>query len=67
MSTFKAVRVSQDEARQVCAALVDTTLDALDAGEVVIASRFASINYKDALAVTGRGRIMTRLPCMKPI
>jgi acrylyl-CoA reductase (NADPH) len=63
MSTFKAVRVSQD-AGKVTAALVDTTLDEIDAGEVVIASRFASINYKDALAVTGRGRIMTRFPCI---
>lgn len=67
MSTFKAVRVSQDDARAVSSALVDTTLDALDAGEVVIASRFASINYKDALAVTGRGRIMTRFPCIAGI
>ena len=67
MSTFKAIRVSQDDARAVSSALVDTTLDALDAGEVVIASRFASINYKDALAVTGRGRIMTRFPCIAGI
>lgn len=67
MSTFKAIRVSQDDARAVSSALVDTTLDALDGGEVVIASRFASINYKDALAVTGRGRIMTRFPCIAGI
>jgi acrylyl-CoA reductase (NADPH) len=67
MSTFKAIRVSQDDARAVSSALVETTLDALDAGDVVIASRFASINYKDALAVTGRGRIMTRFPCIAGI
>lgn len=67
MSTFKAVRVSQDDARAVTAALVDATIDELGAGEVVIASRFASINYKDALAVTGRGRIMTRFPCIAGI
>jgi len=66
MSTFKAVRVSQDGPK-VTSTLVDATLDALDAGEVVIASRFASINYKDALAVTGRGRIMSRLPCIAGI
>jgi putative YhdH/YhfP family quinone oxidoreductase len=66
MSTFKAVRVSQDGGK-VASALVDATLDEIDAGEVVIASRFASINYKDALAVTGRGRIMTRFPCIAGI
>ncbi len=66
MSTFKAVRVSQDGGK-TSSALVDTNLDGIDAGEVVIASRFASINYKDALAVTGRGRIITRFPCIAGI
>jgi acrylyl-CoA reductase (NADPH) len=67
MSTFKAVRVSQDDGKAVTSALVDATIDELGAGDVVIASRFASINYKDALAVTGRGRIMTRFPCIAGI
>ncbi len=66
MSTFKAVRVSQD-AGKASSALVDATLDEIDAGEVVIAARYSSINYKDALAVTGRGRIMTRFPCIAGI
>ena len=67
MSTFKAVRVMQGADKAVAAALVDATIDELGAGEVVIAARFASINYKDALAVTGRGRIMTRFPCIAGI
>ena len=67
MSTFKAVRVTQGADKAVAAALVDATIDELGAGEVVIAARFASINYKDALAVTGRGRIMTRFPCIAGI
>jgi putative YhdH/YhfP family quinone oxidoreductase len=67
MSTFKAVQVSQDDGKAVTSALVDATIDELGAGDVVIASRFASINYKDALAVTGRGRIMTRFPCIAGI
>lgn len=67
MSTFKAVRVSQDDGKAVTSALVDATIDELGAGDVVIASRFASINYKDALAVTGRGRIMPRFPCVAGI
>lgn len=67
MSTFKAVRVVQAADRAVTASLVDATIEELAAGEVVIAARFASINYKDALAVTGRGRIMTRFPCIAGI
>jgi len=31
-------------------------------GEVVIHSHYSSINYKDALAVTGRGKILRELP-----
>ncbi|MCE2947845.1 MAG: YhdH/YhfP family quinone oxidoreductase [bacterium] len=67
MSRFKAVRVSQGADKATSSALVETTIDELSAGDVVIASRFASINYKDALAVTGRGRIMSRFPCIAGI
>ena len=35
----------------------------LDAGNVVIRSQFASVNYKDALTALGKARIVTRLPC----
>ncbi len=39
------------------------TVDELSAGEVVVRVAFSSLNYKDARAVTGRGRpIMRRLP-----
>ncbi len=31
-------------------------------GEVVIAGHYSAVNYKDALAVTGRARILRRLP-----
>lgn len=66
MSAFKAIRVSQVDGR-ASGALVEVGIEEIDAGEVVIASRFSSINYKDALAVTGRGRIMTRFPCIAGI
>jgi acrylyl-CoA reductase (NADPH) len=39
-------------------------LDDLDAGEVVIATHYSSVNYKDALAATGAGKVMRRLPCV---
>lgn len=38
------------------------TTDALDAGEVLIRGVFASVNYKDALAGTGKGAVVRRFP-----
>ena len=37
--------------------------ESLDAGNVVIRSLFASVNYKDALTALGRAKIVTRFPC----
>ncbi len=36
----------------------------LDAGDVTVRVQYASINYKDALAATGKGRIIRRFPCV---
>ena len=36
----------------------------LDAGEVLIQVHYSSINYKDALAATGAGKIIRRYPCI---
>ena len=43
-----------------------TTLEPtrLDPGDVVVRIQYASVNYKDALAATGRGRIIRRFPCV---
>ena len=45
-------------------AFASLTLDDLSAGEVVIAAHYSSVNYKDALAATGAGKVMRRLPCV---
>lgn len=36
----------------------------LDPGEVVIKVAYSSVNYKDALAATGKGKIIRRFPCI---
>lgn len=36
----------------------------LDAGEVTIRVAYSSVNFKDALAATGAGRIIRRYPCV---
>lgn len=38
--------------------------DQLDPGDVTVRVQYASVNYKDALAATGRGRIVRRFPCV---
>jgi NADPH2:quinone reductase len=37
-------------------------LDDLSPGNVVIRGEYSSVNYKDALAITGKGRILRRFP-----
>ena len=61
MTTFTALRIHQVE--KATQARFDTiTVDDLSAGEVVIRVAYSSLNYKDALAVTGKGRIMRGYP-----
>jgi len=59
--TFKAFRIHQEDGR-VAARFVQMGVAALSAGEVVIRTEYSSINYKDALAATGKGRILRRFP-----
>ncbi len=59
--TFSAYRVHKTD-DGIEARFDDLTLDDLTPGEVVIRSRYSSVNYKDALAATGAGRIMRSFP-----
>jgi len=61
VAPFDAFRIHGDDAR-VDARLERLTLDALSPGEVVIRVAWSGINYKDALAATGKGRILRRFP-----
>ncbi len=66
MSQFRAIRVHQvDKATE--SHLEDITIDDLSSGEVVIDLHYSSLNYKDALAVTGKGRIMRSFPLVAGI
>lgn len=59
--SFRACRVFE-EAGRVAPRLVEMGLDELSPGDVVVRVRWSGVNYKDALAVTGRGKILKRLP-----
>jgi len=61
MESFRALRVHQIDGR-IVPRLETLTLDDLSPGNVVIRGDYSSINYKDALATTGKGRILRRFP-----
>ena len=59
--SFRACRVFDDGGR-VAPRLVEMTADELSPGPVVVRVRWSGVNYKDALALTGRGKILKRFP-----
>lgn len=59
--TFRCFRIHNDAAGYR-AALETVKLDDLSPGEVTIRTAWSSVNYKDALAGTGRGKILRRFP-----
>jgi acrylyl-CoA reductase (NADPH) len=61
MTAFKAFRIHEID-RQIVARFEQLTLDDLAPGDVVIRVTHSDINYKDALAATGKGKILRRYP-----
>lgn len=59
--TFSACRIVQHGGR-ILPQLERLRLEDLSAGEVLIRVAYSDINYKDALAATGAGRIARRFP-----
>jgi NADPH2:quinone reductase len=59
--SFKALRIHQQQ-HEIVARFERLTLDDLAAGDVVIRVTHSDINYKDALAATGAGKILRRYP-----
>jgi acrylyl-CoA reductase (NADPH) len=63
MGPFKAYLIEEAEGKSK-GAFVTMEEAQLDPGEVTIRVAYSSINYKDALAATGAGRIVRRFPCV---
>ncbi|MEO6078911.1 MAG: acryloyl-CoA reductase [Steroidobacteraceae bacterium] len=57
MNTFNAFRIHENGA-----AMESLTFEQLSPGEVTVRVHWSGINYKDALAGTGKGRILRRFP-----
>jgi len=62
--SFKAYLISSSDGKTVSAAFTQMSEEQLDPGEVTIRVAHSSVNYKDALAATGTGRIIRRFPCV---
>ncbi len=63
MDRFKAFRITEVD-KKIQAGFVECKLDDLDPGEVVVRVAYSDINYKDALAATGKGKILRRASCI---
>ena len=61
MDTFRAYRIDEAEGG-VKTGFEDISIDDLTDGNVVIKVSHSTINYKDALAATGAGKILRRYP-----
>jgi acrylyl-CoA reductase (NADPH) len=66
MPKFRAFRIHEID-KKIVARFDTISLEELSPGEVVVRVRYSTINYKDALAATGTGRILRRYPLVAGI
>jgi len=59
--TFKAYRIHEID-KKIVARFEQLTLEDLAPGDVVVRVLYSDINYKDALAATGAGKILRKYP-----
>ncbi len=61
MENFRAYRIDEQDGK-IVAGFQQLSVDDLTAGNVVVKVSHSTINFKDALAATGTGRILRRYP-----
>ncbi len=61
MDKFRAYRIDEKDGK-IVAGFQELTVDDLTEGNVVVRVSHSTINYKDALAATGTGKILRRFP-----
>ena len=62
MQDFRSFRIHMSEDKSISAGFEQLSVDDLTEGDVVIKVSHSTINYKDALAATGKGRILRKYP-----
>ena len=63
---FKALVLNQEDGKTI-SAVQDLQLGDLPEGEVLIKVDYSSLNYKDGLAITGKGKIIRDFPMVPGI
>ncbi|MBT8087537.1 MAG: oxidoreductase [Gammaproteobacteria bacterium] len=61
MDSFRAYRIDEQD-KKIVAGFRELSVDDLTEGNVVVRVSHSTINYKDALAATGAGKILRRYP-----
>jgi NADPH2:quinone reductase len=61
MKKFRAFRIDQQD-KAIVAGFTELSIEELSAGDVVVKVSHSTINYKDALAATGKGKILRSYP-----
>jgi acrylyl-CoA reductase (NADPH) len=64
---FKAIQLSQGDDRKTSARIETLDETSLPAGDVTVRVEYSSLNFKDALAITGRGAIVKTWPLVPGI
>jgi NADPH:quinone reductase-like Zn-dependent oxidoreductase len=65
LAKFKAFRLTEAD-KKVRGEFVECTLDDLDPGDVVVRVAYSDVNYKDALAATGRSSFRAAMAATCP-
>ena len=60
---FKSIKLYEESGQRV-SRMIEQTLEDLAPGDIVIQSQYAAVNYKDARAVTGVGKVLSNLPAV---
>ncbi len=63
---FNALVLNQQD-KQTTAAVEQLSVDQLPAGDVLVEVDYSSLNYKDGLAITGKGKIIRQFPMVPGI
>ncbi|HEX5126162.1 MAG TPA: oxidoreductase [Rhodocyclaceae bacterium] len=67
MTPFKVFLIEQTGSagqQRIKSGFTTLSQDQLDAGDVLIRVAYSSVNYKDALAASGKGNVVRRFPCV---
>jgi len=58
---FKCFRIDQEDDK-IVSGLQSISMEDINPGEITLKTEYSSINYKDALAATGKGKILRTFP-----